>query len=60
MRVKTLREHRNSYGVDIEEAKVTKPVGKEYTLPDSMAGTLIAAGLVEEVKEAKAKADKPA
>jgi hypothetical protein len=58
MRVKTLREHRNTYGVDTGDAKVTKPVGKEYDLPESMGKTLIGAGLVEEVKEKPAKPEK--
>jgi hypothetical protein len=61
MRVKSVREHNNSYGV-AQGGPVRKAVGHEYDLADAVAETLIAAGLVEEVKaEAKAaKASKPA
>lgn len=49
--VRTVRAHSNAYGDKTNKAK-----GDEYPLPDNMAPTLIAAGLVEEVK---AKAEKP-
>lgn len=52
MLVKALREHRNNYGSEPVKTKDT-----EYELPDNMAKTLVAAGLVAEVK---AKAEKPA
>jgi len=54
VKVKSIREHNNTYGVT-EGAPVRKVAGTEYDLPDSMGATLIAAGLVEEVK---AKAEK--
>lgn len=54
MKVKSIREHNNTYGL-AEGGPVRKTVGTEYELPDSMAATLIAAGLVEEAKPAKAK-----
>jgi hypothetical protein len=54
MKVKSIRDHNNTYGVT-EGAPVVKKEGVEYDLPESMAKTLIDAKLVEEVK---AKAEK--
>lgn len=52
MRVKSVREHQNIYGV-ADGAPTKKTVGTEYTLAGNHAETLIAAGLVEEVKADK-------
>jgi hypothetical protein len=54
MRVKTVRDHNNRYGLGEEGIGVAKKEGDHYTLPDTQAETLIAAGLVEEAKAAKA------
>lgn len=48
MKVKALREHNNTYGVE-NGAPVRKSQGTEYELPEAMAETLIAAGLAEKV-----------
>jgi hypothetical protein len=45
-RVRTVREHQNLYG-----DKPGKEVGDEYELPDNLAESLTAAGLVEPVGE---------
>lgn len=55
MKVKSKRVHNNTYGLE-QGAPVRKVEGTEYELPDAMAKTLTAAGLVKEVKAA---ADKP-
>jgi hypothetical protein len=59
MKVKSLREHNNTYGV-AQGGPVTKGAGVEYELPDAQAETLIAAGLVEEVKADKKAAPEKA
>lgn len=58
MRVKTVREHNNVYGIGEKGVDVTKKPGTEYDLPDAQAETLIAAGLVAAVAAPKAAAPK--
>lgn len=54
MKVKAKKEHQNGYG-----EKYVKKAKDEYHVPDAAAKTLIAAGLVEEVKEAAEPKGKP-
>ncbi len=56
MKVRSLREHNNTYGV-ATGGPVKKREGVEYEVDEAMAKTLIAAGLVEEIK---ADEEKPA
>lgn len=53
MRVKTVRDHENEYGVS-EGVPYEKRNGRVYDVPDAEAGALIEAGYVEKHSESRA------